>query len=147
MARTFQVRKTEVALLAIQGRSLKFLFPAELRSAGSIPLSSSAVAAKTAQTKKAERYNTFTNVKHSSVFEMVRLGTGEESPDTQVIQKLMTAPILDSGGEVWGVIQISRKGATPAAAGPDFSEADLEKLERSCQSVAKVMPRLEPISR
>jgi len=140
------VRKTEVALLVLQGNLLKFLFPAELRSAGSIPLTSSAVAAKTALSRKAELFNTFANVKHSSIFEMVKLGTADENPDAQVIQKLMSAPILDSFGEVWGVIQISRKGTSPKTAGPDFSEEDLQVLERSCESVAKLMPRLESVS-
>jgi len=146
LANIFQLRKTEVALLVLQGKLLRFLFPAELRSAGSIPLTSSAVAAKTALSKKAELFNTFANIKHSSVFEMVKLGTADENPDAQVIQKLMSAPILDSFGDVWGVIQISRKGTSPAAAGPDFSEQDLQTLQRCCQSVARLMPRLESVT-
>ncbi len=41
------MRDTEVALLWFQGKSLKFLFPVELSGAGTIPLSSSAIAART----------------------------------------------------------------------------------------------------
>ena len=74
VARIFQVSETEVALLELSGRLLNFLYPAELRTAGAIPLSSSAVAAVTAQTKKAEIFNSFAQVKHFSVFELVIMG-------------------------------------------------------------------------
>jgi hypothetical protein len=50
IAHEFHVRKTEVGLLWIQGGSLKFLFPRELGGAGVTPLSSSAIAARTAKT-------------------------------------------------------------------------------------------------
>jgi GAF domain-containing protein len=107
-----------------------------LRTAGAIPLSSSAVAARTARTKQAELFNGFTQVKHFSVFELVKLG--DTGLDDQVIQKLMSAPILNNNGEVIGVIQISRKAPRPAAAGPDFTPEDLRKLD----SVARVVGTL-----
>lgn len=133
LADIFRVRRDEVALLRLQGRMLQFIFPAELRAAGAIPLSSSAVAARTATSRKAEVFNSFVRVKHSSVFEMVKLGNEEAAPnpEVRVIQKLMTAPVLGKNGAVVGVVQISRKGATLAAAGPDFSAEDLELLERA----------------
>ena len=49
VAKTFRVTKTEVALLELSGRMLNFLYPAGLQTAGAIPLSSSAVAARTAR--------------------------------------------------------------------------------------------------
>ena len=57
VAKIFHVKETEVALLALDGRMLNFLYPAELKTAGAIPLSSSAVAARTARTKQAELFN------------------------------------------------------------------------------------------
>jgi len=138
-AEIFHVKETEVALLELRGKLLHFLFPEELRTAGAIPLSSSAVAARTAQTKKAEIFNSFTQVKHFSIFELVKLGNS--GLDAQVIQKLMSAPILTKTREVLGVIQISRKGPRPATAGPDFTPADLQKLESVAQWVAKLMAK------
>ena len=131
LAKLFGVRRDEVALLRLQGRMLHFIYPAELRVAGAIPLSSSAVAARTATARKAEVFNSFVRVKHSSVFEMVKLGNQEKAPDPEVrvIQKLMTAPAVAPNGDVVGVVQISRKGATLAAAGADFSLDDLQLLE------------------
>ena len=131
LAKLFGVRRDEVALLRVQGRMLHFVYPPELQSAGAIPISSSAVAARTASTGKAELFNSFVKVKHSSVFEMVKLGSEASSsePEARVIQKLMSAPIVGELGKVLGVIQVSRKGPTLAAAGPDFSPHDLQELE------------------
>jgi hypothetical protein len=113
VAKIFQVRETEVALLELSGRLLNFLYPAELRTAGAIPLSSSAVAARTAQTKRAELFNGFTQVKHFSV----------------------------RNGEVIGVIQVSRKAPRPDAAGPDFTPDDLRKLQWVARFVGRLMAK------
>lgn len=139
IAEIFQVKDTEVALLELRGKLLYFLYPEELRSAGAIPASSSAVAARTAQSKKADIFNSFTQVNHFSIFELIKLG--DSGLDAQVIQKLMSAPILNSAGTVLGVLQISRKGPRPAIAGPDFTPADLQKLESVAQFVARLMTR------
>jgi len=139
IAEIFQVKETEVALLELRGKLLHFLFPEELKTAGAIPVSSSAVAARTAQTKKAEIFNSFTQVNHFSIFELIKLGNN--GLDAQVIQKLMSAPIVSLDGTVLGVIQICRKGPRPAIAGPDFTDADLHKLESVARFVAKFMAK------
>lgn len=139
VAEIFDVRETEVALLELRGKLLHFLFPEELTTAGAIPISSSAVAARTAQSRQAELFNSFAQVNHFSVFELVKLG--DSGLDSQVIQKLMSAPILGDTGQVLGVIQISRKGARPNIAGPDFTPADLQKLEAVAAFLAKLMAR------
>jgi GAF domain-containing protein len=139
VADMFQVRITEVALLELRGKLLHFVFPGELRTAGAIPVSSSAVAARTAQTKKAEIFNSFTQVNHFSVFELVKLG--DSGLDDQVIQKLMSAPVLSRTEDVLGVIQISRKGPRPTIAGPDFTQSDLQKLESIARFIAKFMAK------
>jgi GAF domain len=137
VAKTFHVRETEVALLELAGGLLNFIYPAELRTAGAIPISSSAVAARTARTRQAELFNGFAQVKHFSVFELVKLGAS--GLDEQVIQKLMSAPVLARNGEVIGVIQVSRKAARLAAAGPDFTPEDLGKLEAVARFVGTLM--------
>ncbi len=135
VAKTFRVRGTEVALLKLNGSLLTFLHPAELKTAGAIPLSSSAVAARTARTNRGELFNTFTGVRHSSVFEVVKVGAS----NTEVIQKLMSAPLLSPSGLVVGVIQVSRKSHSPATAGPDFTPEDLTKLKSIAAAVGKLM--------
>ncbi|HSC57142.1 MAG TPA: GAF domain-containing protein [Nitrospira sp.] len=143
LARIFHVRRHEVAILSKQGQILRFLCPAELKSAGAIPLSSHAVAAQTAKTKHPELFNNFTMRRHSRLFELVNLNSEASGTlDTQVIQKLMTAPIIDRRGETLGVVQISRKGITPNAAGPDFTPEELQQLEYAAKIVATVMPLL-----
>src|SRR5271165_802635 len=144
VAKIFRVTETEVALLELSGSLLNFLYPCELRTAGAIPLSSSAVAARTARTKQAELFNSFTQVKHLSIFELVKLG--DSGLDEQVIQKLMSAPVLARNGEVIGVIQVSRKAPRPAAAG-DFTPDDLQKLESVARFLGKTHAKGKGIAR
>ena len=114
------------------------------RTAGAIPLSSSAVAARTARTQQAELFNSFVQVKHSSIFELVKLG--ETGLDEQVIQKLMSAPVLSRSGNVIGVIQVSRKAPRPAAAGPDLTPDDLRQLESVALFLGKLMTQSRGIT-
>jgi len=140
LSRIFRVRPNEVALLRLENGLLRFLFPSELTTAGSIPISSSsAVAADTAVTRKVELFNNFTRVKHASIFESVR-PSGEASEELRpaTIHKLMSAPVLDKGDKVLGVVQICHKGFDLASAGPDFTLDDLQKLELAAKALAQV---------
>jgi GAF domain-containing protein len=130
LAKVFRVQYTEVALLRLQDGLLRFMFPEHLRTTGAIPLSSKAVAAHTALSKKAEIFNNFAKVKHASIFETIKPGSEESSEPAPPapIQKLMSVPIMDRDSNVLGVIQISRKGLDPRFA-PDFSREDLHDLE------------------
>ncbi len=130
LAKIFRVQYTEVALLRLEGGLLRFVFPEHLRTTGAIPLSSKAVAAHTALSKKAEIFNNFASVKHASIFETIKPdadGSDEPAPPAP-IQKLMSVPIMDKDSVVVGVIQISRKGLDPRFA-QDFSREDLHDLE------------------
>jgi len=120
---------------------LNFLFPAELKAAGFIPLSSSkAVAARTASTRKVELFNNFVIVQHANIFETIKLATLEQSanPGENVIQKLMSTPVTDSKHDVLGVIQVCRKGASQEEAGSDFTLNDLQNLEHAAQVIARL---------
>jgi len=139
LSKIFRVRPDEVALLKLENGLLKFLFPAELTTAGTIPISSStAVAAHTAVTKKVELFNNFTRVKHASIFESIKPG-GEKGEELRpaTIHKLMSAPVLDKGDEVLGVIQVSHKGFDLGSAGPDFTLDDLQQLEQAAKALSK----------
>ena len=135
----FHVGRAEVALLRAENDVLNFLFPAELKAAGFIPLSSaSAVAARTASSRKVELFNNFVIVQHANVFESIKLGTLGQSdqPGANTIQKLMTTPVIDTQQNVLGVIQICRKGLTQEDAGPDFTLNDLQDLEAAARVMA-----------
>jgi hypothetical protein len=128
IAAIFQVRSSEIALLQLENKILRFLFPEEFKAMGVIPLSSPSIAAHTALSGEPELFNNFSRVKHATVFETVKLhktGSTEQLP----IQKMMSSPIFQANHEVVGVLQVSRKGAELAAAGPDFTVDDLRQLQ------------------
>ena len=59
IAQMLEVARNEVAVLRLEKGSLKFVYPPELRAAGVIPVSSSAVAARTATTGTSLLSNSF----------------------------------------------------------------------------------------
>ena len=140
LSRIFRVRPDEVALLRLEKGLLKFLFPEELTTAGSIPISSStAVAAHTAVTKKVELFNNFTRVKHASIFESIK-PSGEKGEEMRpaTIHKLMSAPVLSKTDQVLGVLQVCHKGFDLGSAGPDFTLDDLQRLEHAAKALAHI---------
>jgi hypothetical protein len=140
LAQILRVHRSEVALLRLEKGSLRFIFPPELRSAGVLPLTGSAVAARTAATRTPLLSNTFMSVKHVSLFEAVKLGAGEEdrSQEQMPIQKIMSVPVTLPGGNVMGVVQISRKGLDASLAGADFTGEDLKQLEQAAEILARM---------
>jgi hypothetical protein len=144
LAKVFKVNYAEVALLRLDGGLLKFIFPEHLRTTGAIPISSKAVAAHTALSKKGEIFNNFARVKHASIFETIKpIGVEDDQPvPPPPIQKLMSVPILDQQSAVIGVIQISRKGLDPRFT-QDFSREDLHDLELAAGVLAASPVMLE----
>ena len=141
LSRLFNVGLTEVALMRLEGDVLNFLFPAELRAAGFIPLSSSqAVAARTATTHKVDLFNNFVIVQHANVFETIKLSALGQSNTVgaNTIQKLMTAPVTDTRHNLVGVLQICHKGLTPDDSGPDFTLNDLQNLEVAARALGNL---------
>jgi hypothetical protein len=145
LARVFAVKEDEVGILRIETHNLVFCYPVRLHNVGSIPLNTTtSVAVRTANTRRAEVINNFAHIKHTSVFEAVELsvksapvGEGEESDHhVRVIQKLMSAPVLGPAGAI-GVIQVSRKGTSAPAAGADFTPANLQKLVACAAALVK----------
>src|SRR5712664_2136797 len=137
IAKTLSVRKDEVAIMGVstRWRHLHFLVPEALKNVGFIPLSSnSALAARTARDSRPEIDNNFTVTRHATVFEVVKL-------TSEAIQKILSAPIL-AEGKVIGVIQISRKGASPGSSGPDFTADDLGKILALCKPLGKLLQRI-----
>lgn len=140
VAQILRVRRSEVALLRLDKGSLRFVFPPELRSAGVLPLTGTAVAARTAATRIPLLSNTFMRVRHVSLFEGVKLGAEEEdrNMDQVPIQKIMSVPVPPSGGTVKGVVQVSRKGLDASLAGADFTGEDQKLLEQAAEILARM---------
>jgi hypothetical protein len=142
LAQILRVRRSEVALLRLEKNTLRFIFPPELRSAGVLPLTGSAVAARTAATRSSFLSNTFMRVKHVSLFEAVRLGPeadeDDRSREQMPIQKIMSVPVAKSAGKVLGVVQISRKGLDTLGAGADFTAEDLKHLEQAAEILSRI---------
>ena len=137
IAKELHVKADEVAILGVSNRwrHLHFLVPTALKNVGFIPLTSnSALAARTARDSTPEINNNFSAVRHATVFE------GVKAPTTsgESIQKIISAPIL-SQGKVVGVLQISRKGESPAGAGPDFVSDDMTKVMALCRPLGKLV--------
>ena len=139
LAQILHVHRNEVALLRLEKNSLRFVFPPELRAAGVLPLSGSAVAARTAATRTSLLSNSFARVRHVSLFESVKLGGVEDESSQQMpIQKIMSVPLVDSEGKVLGVVQVSRKGLDASLAGADFTGEDLKRLENAGEVLARM---------
>jgi hypothetical protein len=137
LAKMFAVRASEVALLRLEKGLLRFVLPEQLKTAGSIPVSSSSsIAAQTAATKKTYLSNAFTKVKHARVFETIKLAGTEDQSEQASIQKLMSVPVLSPEQKALGVIQISRKAFDASSAGPDFTPQDLQQLELAAKVAA-----------
>jgi len=137
IAKNLGVKNDEVAILAVstRWRHLHFLVPEALKNVGFIPLSSnSALAARTARDSRPEIENNFANSRHAAIFETVKISADAAG----TIQKMISAPIL-LDGKVIGVIQVSRKGANPHNAGPDFTAADLGKILALCKPLGKLL--------
>jgi len=140
LAQILNVARNEVAVLRVEKGSLRFVFPPELRAAGMIPMSSSAVAARTVSTGTSLLSNSFARVKHASLFETVKLGAAEDNQRSEQlpIQKIMSVPVSLPEGKVVGVIQISRKGLDFSLAGTDFTNDDLKRLEQAAGVLARM---------
>jgi hypothetical protein len=140
ISKALGVKPDEVAILAvsIKWRHLHFLVPQALKNVGFIPLSSpSALAARTVRENRTEVDNRFHETRHASVFE----GVKTETLTAEVIQKIVSAPIT-IGDKVVGVLQISRKGATPAGAGSDFGQDEVTKITALCRPLGKLIQHL-----
>jgi len=134
IAKYFSVRSEDVAILKLtpNGKQLVFVVPEKLAKIGSIPLTSTrALAVRTVKEKRVEFINNVQAAEHHTVFEAVKLTKEGAEP----IQKILSGPIL-VGGKAAGVIQVSRKGKSPGAAGPDFGPKESTDLSQIATALA-----------
>jgi len=131
----------EVAILMVtsDAKHLRFAAPRKFADLGTIPVTKrDSIAVNILGRMTGEAMNNVPMVKHVAFFESVKL-----KEKAVPIQKMITVPILHSG-EAVGVAQISRKGESPRDAGPDFTQADVEKAEEFFKGVAPYLVQARP---
>ena len=133
LGRIFGVQQNEVAIFSLNREqdSFNFLWPAEMRTSGSIPFSADrSLLAITARERQGKINNSFASTPHLFVFES--FGKEKGAP----IQRIMSAPML-RGEELVGVVQVCRKGADAGAALKRFTDPELKALCGIANVIAK----------
>ncbi|WP_020674749.1 GAF domain-containing protein [Geopsychrobacter electrodiphilus] len=115
----------EIALLLAdeKAEALHFLWPRGLQNSGTIPFSSKeSLAARTYRELEPVMNNNFSVTRHTSIFEVFPLK--EQYGQALPIQKILSVPIRNRE-RCLGVLQVCRKAASHAEAGPDFTREQL----------------------
>ena len=137
----FGAKADEVAILMTtsDGKHLRFVAPRKFADLGTIPVTKrDSIAVNVFAKKSGEAMNNVPMVKHVAFFESVKI-RDRVAP----IQKMITVPIIHEGDAV-GVAQISRKGESPAEAGPDFTTADLKRAQELFEAVGPYLAATRP---
>jgi hypothetical protein len=137
----FGNKSDEVAILLTTSdrKHLRFAAPRKFTELGTIPVTKrDSIAVSIFNRGTGEAMNNVPMVKHVAFFESVKI-RDRVAP----IQKMVTVPIVHDS-QVVGVAQISRKGETPAEAGPDFTPADVTRAEELFQAVAPYLVQVRP---
>ena len=135
----FGNKTDEVAILMTTSdrKHLRFAAPRKFTELGTIPVTKrDSIAVTIFNRGTGEAMNNVPMVKHVAFFESVKI-RDRVAP----IQKMVTVPIVHDS-QVVGVAQISRKGETPAEAGPDFTSGDVQRAEELFNAVAPYLVRL-----
>lgn len=127
-ATVFARRQDEIGLLVASSdnKHLRFAAPRRLSDLGTIPMTKRDSIAVSVFTRKiGEASNNVPLVRHVAFFESVKVAEKVEP-----IQKMVTVPIMQrSTGQAVGIAQISKKGATVADAGADFTATDVRRAQ------------------
>jgi hypothetical protein len=105
-----------------------------------IPVSSTeALTATIFRTGRATIDNKFQQQRHLGIFEIIRTPEGKILP----LWKMMGA-LIAVDEEKLGVIEISRRASSEDNAGEDFSQNDLQFLEKTIKILAPFIKRVMP---
>lgn len=127
----------EVAVQAVvsDDSSLRFLFPRVLYQSGAtFPIGRNSIAGLAVMMQKLQINNEVSSDKHLLFFE--KLNTGVRAP--LPIHKMATIPIKGSD-KILGVVQLSRRAETFDAAGPDFSESDVQAIREPLMLISALL--------
>jgi hypothetical protein len=134
------VKEDEVAILLMDSRrNLKFYRPKYLERSGLIPASyTRSFVTKTIQSGRPAVDNHFNSTQHLAMFEELK----RNNPNVEPIQKMLCIPLRTSSGLIFGALEFSRKGASPEAAGRDWSPREAETLAESVQGIVDLFHQL-----
>ncbi len=121
-----------VLMLLPDDSRLTFVYPQHLAGGNSIPLSRDSFAGRVVLDQRPMLENKMSEEPHKDVFERIPGPSGQ----ARQIQKMIAAPLFDRAGKSVGVVEVSRTGDTPVAAGEDFKPIDMQNLEKCCRAFA-----------
>jgi hypothetical protein len=131
LSKAYRVQAEDIAIFSLdqQEGMLSFSWPEKLRRSGSIPLNAkNSLVARTLRENRGYLDNHFAKSAHGVIFEAFS--------GSKPIQKILSVPMLIDGTPR-GVIQISRKGIDGKEAGPDFSPAELNALQKMAAIIGR----------
>jgi hypothetical protein len=119
---------------------LSFACPSYLVNSGMIPVSSTeAFTASIYRSGRGIIENNLQQQKHLGIFEIIRTPEGKIMP----VWKMVGA-IIAVENEKIGVIELSRRAVSADEAGEDFSERELQFLEKTIRILAPYLKRVMP---
>jgi hypothetical protein len=134
-----QVDEIGILIAGTDGKYLRFVAPRKLCDLGTIPTTKrDSIAVGVFTRRMAEANNNVPLVRHVAFFESVKV-----TEKVQPIMKMVTVPII-TNGQVVGIAQVSKKGDTLTDAGPDFSAADVRKVNDYFDSKAYFLLAARP---
>lgn len=144
VSRAFSLRPDELAILMLSRdrTMLEFVYPLEMAEGGSntFPISVPSLAGRVIQTGRSILNNAMHEVPHLGFYERIRVRGAKPLQ----IQKLLAVAVKGSDGKPQAVIEVSRRGKSPAEAGPDFGPEDQQRLERLADLAAPAMAAAFP---
>lgn len=135
LCRLAGVKEDEVAILIMDNmKNLRFHRPQYLEKAGSIPTGySRSFVTKVLQSGRPAIENRFHSTQHLVLFEEFK----RNNPNVQPIQKMMCIPLLAKGGKVFGALEISKKGDSLEAAGPDWTDQEITQISKAVAEIVE----------
>lgn len=126
-----QIDEIGILIVGTDGKYLRFAAPRKLCDLGTIPTTKrDSIAVAVLTRKSAEANNNVPLARHVAFFESVKV-----REKAQPIMKMVTVPII-ANEVVVGIAQVSKKGDSLAGAGPDFSPADVRKVNEYFETKA-----------
>ncbi len=131
--------KGQAAILMVDPdlEHLTFAYPEHLADGNSLPIDRDSFAGQVVLRKTVLLRNNVPAEPHRDIFERIRDADGEVRP----IQKMIASPLFGRGGEVLGVVEVSRTGRESAGSEANFTQKDVANLEKSCRVFAPFIAR------
>lgn len=137
LAKDHEGGQAAVLMLLPDDSRLTFVYPQHLAGGNSIPLSRDSFAGRVVLDQRPMLENKVSEEPHKDVFERIPGPSGK----ARQIQKMIAAPLFDAAGKSIGVVEVSRTGDSPTAAGEDFRPIDMQNLEKCCRAFAPYVVR------